>query len=59
MAVWDRLSALWPALAHSFDHVTQDATQASEDSRLALALALGKLERNLVAGLLPHQEAAM
>ncbi|WVQ74876.1 hypothetical protein IAR50_004483 [Cryptococcus sp. DSM 104548] len=51
----------WELLATSFDpsEHTDKSSFASEDSRLELALALAKLERNLVAGLLDFQNEAI
>ncbi|WWC90768.1 uncharacterized protein L201_005705 [Kwoniella dendrophila CBS 6074] len=60
--IFDALSPFWAGLANSFDP-SQAAKNdiigwASEDSRIQLALALGKLERNLIAGLKEFQDAA-
>lgn len=55
--LWDRLGGLWPSISSSF-HPTTGSAIASEDSRVSLALALAKLERNLVAGLEEHQAQA-
>lgn len=58
--VWDRIGALWAAISSSFTpSPSSGATLASEESRISVASALAKLERNLVAGLQVHQEAAM
>jgi len=58
-SIWDRIGLLWRALALSFDPGNvASSLGASEDSRISLVLALGKLERNLVARLQAHQEAA-
>ncbi|WVQ81893.1 hypothetical protein IAT38_004020 [Cryptococcus sp. DSM 104549] len=55
---FDHLGKFWEGLAASFDPSsasTSTVSFASEDSRINLALAFGKLERNLVAGLQPFQ----
>ncbi|WVR07462.1 hypothetical protein IAU60_004503 [Kwoniella sp. DSM 27419] len=61
--IFHKLGAYWERLAQCFDpSVASEASQvnlASEDSRIQVALALGKLERNLVAGLLPFQNKAV
>ncbi|OXG16883.1 hypothetical protein C366_03678 [Cryptococcus neoformans Tu401-1] len=50
------LGQTWTSLATSFDPSAKDTSRyASEDSRIQLALGLAKMERNLVAGLLPFQ----
>ncbi|WOO81287.1 Copper transport protein 86 [Vanrija pseudolonga] len=60
--VWALLGRLWAQLADSFDPTPGSAAAraqlASEDSRIALALAAAKLERNLVAGVYEYQKAA-
>ena len=60
---WDRLGSLWTILARSFDQGSSDSSStslwASEDSRIALVLGLAKLERNMIAGLMSHQQASM
>ena len=57
---WDRLGSIWAALAQSFDpsKTSNECRQPSENSRISLALALGKLERNLIAGLQEYQEGS-
>ncbi|OCF76128.1 hypothetical protein I204_03427 [Kwoniella mangroviensis CBS 8886] len=60
--IFEALSTFWDGLAQSFDP-SQAAYNdrkgwASEDSRIQLALALGKLERNLIAALQPFQNRA-
>ncbi|KIR34774.1 hypothetical protein I352_03026 [Cryptococcus deuterogattii MMRL2647] len=53
------LGQVWTSLATSFDPSAKDMSRyASEDSRIQLALGLAKMERNLVAGLLPFQSEA-
>ncbi|KAL0249840.1 hypothetical protein I308_103142 [Cryptococcus tetragattii IND107] len=53
------LGQVWTPLATSFDPSAKDMSRyASEDSRIRLALGLAKMERNLVAGLLPFQSEA-
>ncbi|OCF37853.1 hypothetical protein I316_00077 [Kwoniella heveanensis BCC8398] len=63
--IFNALSTFWAGLASSFDPSSShsglnpsEGRWASEDSRTQLALALAKLERNLVAGLQPFQAAA-
>ena len=60
---WDRLGSLWTALARSFDQSSYDSSStpswASEDSRIILGAGLAKLERNMIAGLMSHQQASM
>ncbi|WVF72716.1 hypothetical protein IAT40_007534 [Kwoniella sp. CBS 6097] len=65
--IFDALSTFWACLADSFDpssgtsasaRASTSREHASEDSRIQLALALAKLERNLVAGSQPFQDAA-
>ncbi|GFZ49470.1 hypothetical protein JCM24511_07590 [Saitozyma sp. JCM 24511] len=51
--VWQRFERQWSALADSFG--AHGTSVASEDSRILLATALAKLERNLVAGIPEHQ----
>ncbi|WWC71634.1 uncharacterized protein I206_105592 [Kwoniella pini CBS 10737] len=60
--IFDALNLLWAKLAKSFDPSQATANHsegwASEDSRIQLALGLGKLERNLIAGLQTFQDIA-
>ncbi|WWC63212.1 uncharacterized protein I303_105812 [Kwoniella dejecticola CBS 10117] len=60
--LFDALSLSWTRLAQSFDpsQAASNDTKgwASEDSRIQLASALGKLERNLIAGIQPFQDIA-
>ncbi|WVW85680.1 hypothetical protein I302_107718 [Kwoniella bestiolae CBS 10118] len=60
--IFEAFSTLWEGLAESFDPSQAADNEkkgwASEDSRIQLGLALGKLERNLVAGLQPFQDRA-
>ncbi|TYJ51520.1 hypothetical protein B9479_007904 [Cryptococcus floricola] len=59
--LFDDVGRTWALLAASFDPSEQadKSSFASEDSRLELALALAKLERNLVAGLLELQRESI
>ncbi|WVQ99934.1 hypothetical protein IAU59_007077 [Kwoniella sp. CBS 9459] len=64
--IFEALAIIWNPLATSFDPSSSNLSTststsegyASEDSRIQLALALAKLERNLVAGLQAFQDAA-
>ncbi|ORY35467.1 spinocerebellar ataxia type 10 protein domain-domain-containing protein [Naematelia encephala] len=55
--IWSRLGAIWKSIALSFAPAVSSST-SSEDSRIYLALALAKFERNLLAGLREHQDEA-
>lgn len=55
---WAGLGQIWAALAHELDP-TSTLSEGELGSRVRLAVALGKLERNLVAGLEEHQQEAM
>lgn len=57
-SLWDRIGQIWIALSAAFHPITGKAI-ASEDSRISLALALAKLERNLIAGIEEHQAHAV
>ncbi|WWD19023.1 hypothetical protein CI109_103480 [Kwoniella shandongensis] len=63
VTIFTSLSPFWTSLARSFEPnpttSSSSRASASEDSRISLALALGKLERNLVAGLQLFQEEAV
>ncbi|KAK8854829.1 hypothetical protein IAR55_003568 [Kwoniella newhampshirensis] len=61
--IFTSLDDFWNLLAKSFEPNPSSSSSitisfASEDSRIALGLALGKFERNLVAGLQPFQKEA-
>ncbi|WWC93724.1 hypothetical protein V866_000560 [Kwoniella sp. B9012] len=60
--IFEALSTFWDGLAQAFDPSEAADNDrkgwASEDSRIQLALALGKLERNLIAGIQPFQDRA-
>ncbi|WRT68341.1 uncharacterized protein IL334_005317 [Kwoniella shivajii] len=60
--IFDALASCWKGLAESFDPSSKAGSSskgfASEDSRIQLALALGKLERNLIAGIKEYQDTA-
>nr|ODN89096.1 hypothetical protein L203_02508 [Cryptococcus depauperatus CBS 7841] len=57
---FDSAGEVWKGLAASFDPTAESERPrfASESSRLEVALALAKLERNLVAGLASFQHTA-
>ena len=57
-SLWEKLRELWNALAETL-HPTKASSGSSEDSLTNLALALAKLDRNLVAGLEDHQAKAL
>ncbi|CAD6577777.1 MAG: hypothetical protein TREMPRED_002036 [Tremellales sp. Tagirdzhanova-0007] len=61
MSFWEMTENLWSALVFSFDPIKTSITpvSASEESRIRLAISLGKLERNLIAGLESHQQMAV
>ncbi|KAK1927072.1 spinocerebellar ataxia type 10 protein domain-containing protein, partial [Papiliotrema laurentii] len=57
---WSAFGCLWSRLALSLHPTVKPPFEsASEDSRRNLALALAKLERNLVAGIAEHQVQAV
>jgi hypothetical protein len=56
--VWSRLGVYWDRLGEEFDPIGT-TKHVSEDTAIALALMLAKLERNLIAGLSNHQKAAL
>lgn len=57
-AFWSILGGWWSALRDAFASRDVDLRGKAEETVIALALALGKLERNLLAGLRAHQLAA-
>ena len=57
-SLWKRLGRFWDLLTASFSPASQ-AESASEASRVRLAVALGRLERNLLAGKVEYQMEAM
>ena len=57
---WSAFGCLWSRLALSLHPTVKPPFEsASEDSRRNLAVALAKLERNLVAGIAEHQVQAV
>lgn len=59
--IWERLGRYWLHLESGLDPsgLANKQQSMSEDTRLDLATMMAKLERNLIAGLLIHQQKAM
>lgn len=55
--IWSRLGRYWSRIDAELDPTTD--SKLSEDTVIDLSTMLAKLERNLIAGLGSHQEAAM
>lgn len=53
------MGQIWTILVGGFASKDMDLRGEVEERLIALALAFGKMERNLVAGIEEHQAAAM
>ncbi|EIW67301.1 hypothetical protein M231_01611 [Tremella mesenterica] len=57
--IWDRLRTFWEFLSYIFDPSIQEYSLTAVECNVALALGLGRLQRNLIAGVYRWQECAI